>query len=325
VPLSFDTPLALLALPLVALPWFARARAAQYHPWLGLLPRDRWSVALAVCVRVLSSSAIALCAIGIAQPVSTSPPSDHVGRGAEIVLLLDRSLSMDQTFGGRTRGGESKGAAARRLLAEFAQHRPQDLLAMQVFTTTPIQVTGFTNRQSVIQAAIAAGNVGHGLADTDVGRALVSALLTFRDQPYNGSRVILLVSDGGAHLGTAVQRRIAELMQREHVALYWLYLRTSQSPGLLATSDLEDTEEDVVPEHFLHRYFSTMGAPYHAYEAENPEALENSIADIDRLQSQPMRYELPGVRHDLTAWVYGLALGCTALLMLAGVWELHAP
>ena len=333
MPLPFDHPLALLLLPLALLPWIDAARTAQDHPWLGLLPADRLAVTLGLGLRTLLSAAMALCAFGIAQPAWTSPPADHVGRGAEIVLLLDRSLSMDQAFarpaaGGATgvdaaRGGESKGAAARRLLAEFARHRTHDLMALQVFTTTPIRVSGFTGQQSVIQAAIAAGNVGHGVADTDVGRGLVAALGLFHDRPYDGSRVILLVSDGGAHLSDAAQKRIADLMQREHVALYWLYLRTSRSPGLLADRDDSAVEQDAVPEHFLHRYFLHMGAPYHAYEAENPQALADAIADVDRLQSQPIRYQVPGAHHTLTSWAYGAALGCTALLLLAGLGELH--
>jgi len=35
-----------------------------------------------------------------------------------------------------------------------------------------------------------------------------------------------------------------------------------------------------VPEVFLHRFFGSMGTPYRAYEAEDPESLQKAIADV---------------------------------------------
>lgn len=333
--LPVEHPWALVVLPLSLLPWLKATRASQPHAWIALLPADSLADRLGLALRVIASAAIASCVLGIAQPAWNSPPTEHVGRGAEIIFLLDRSLSMDQSFGARSStngrtgvdavsGGESKGAAARRLLAEFARRRTHDLMAMEEFTTTPIRVIGFTHKQSAIQAAIAAGNIGHGVADTDVGRGLVAALGMFREQPYNGSRVILLVSDGGAQLSEAVQERITDLMQRERVALYWLYLRTTHGAGLLADRDVAAADNEIVPEHFLHQYFLHMGAPYHAYEADNPEALATAIADVDRLQSQPIRYAFPGAHRDLTPWAYAFALTCALLLGLANFWEVRS-
>ena len=86
---------------------------------------------------------------------------ERVGQGAEIVLLLDRSRSMDQGFApGRAlpagispkspqaldhyfsqapaRLRESKGLVARRLLAEFTAQRPDDRFALVAFSTLPM-------------------------------------------------------------------------------------------------------------------------------------------------------------------------------------------
>ncbi len=328
--LPFVHPWALLLLPLALLPWRRRGVDARGYSWLALLPPDPLATALGIGLKVIASLCIVGTAGGLAQSYWTPTPLEHVGRGAQIAVLLDRSRSMDQSFAGHGEAGsrESKGGAARRLLAEFARRREHDLMAMVVFSTMPVLVANFTARQAVIQAAIAAGDVGHGLADTDIGQGILAALRLFENQPYNGSRVVLLVSDGGAHLEPAVEQRIAELMKREHVALYWLYLRASHTPGLGLHGEAADMgagsiAEDV-PERALHRYFSSMGTPYHAYEAENPDALAQAIDDVGRLQSLPIRYAVPAVHHDLTRPAYGTAFACVLLLLLASFWEWRA-
>jgi mxaC protein len=143
----------------------------------------------------------------------------------------------------------------------------------------------------------------------------MAALAQFERQPYNGSRAILLVSDGGAQLDADMQQRIADSMKRERVALYWLYLRTNRSPGLLADSELPAVSQDQVPEHFLHRFFARMGTPYHAYEAEDPNALRRAIEDVDRLEHLPIRYQLAAPPHDLAKVAYAIALVCATVLL----------
>jgi mxaC protein len=321
--------LALLALlPLAVLPWLRTARSAQPYSSLELLPADAVSHALGVLLRVAASLAIASCVLGAAGPYQPETLSQRVGHGAQIVVLLDRSRSMDLSFAnprgdGVTLVQDSKGRAARRLLARFAANRPNDLIAMMEFTNIPIRVMGFTQDQQVIQSVIQASSIGRGLAQTDIGKAILAAVPFFEGQRYNGSRVILMVSDGGAHLDWVTQQRIAEQLKREKVSLYWLYLRSARSPGLLADAELSPENQDAIPEHFLHKYFQNIGIPYQAYEAENPNALERAIQDIDRQENLPIRYtdELP--RRDLSRVWFGIALACAALLLGAKLLEIE--
>ncbi len=316
--LLFGHPACLALLPLAALPWLRRRRAASGYSWLALLPRDAVSEAFHAALKLLATVAIGSCVLGLAGPYVPPAPIEHVGRGAQILILLDRSRSMDELFAG---AHESKAAVACSLLAEFARQRDHDLIGMLAFTTIPIRIIGFTPKMELVQAAIRAGAEGRGLAETDVGLALLAALAQFEYQPYNGSRVILLVSDGGAQLDLDTQERIAHAMKREHVALYWLYLRTRRSPGLMADRDVAPESQDQVPEHFLHAFFGTMGAPYHAYEAEDPNALQRAIGDIDRLEQLWMRYRVSAGPHDLAGTAYGAALASAVLLLIASLGE----
>ena len=324
--LGFAYPWVLWALPLALLP-LAQSRKSQIVlPWLALIPADALSRYLNLLLRALAACAIAAVVIALAGPYRSRAPVAHVGQGAEIVVLLDRSRSMDQPYAGvpsnmwwATKAG-AKSAVAQQLLAKFTASRGHDRIGMVVFSTLPIPVMDLTAHAEVVQAAITATGIGHGLAETDVGSGLLASLSYFENRPYTGARIILLVSDGGSDIDFETGVRIARLMKRERVALYWLYLRSYGSPGLLPAERLADSN-DSVPEHALQRFFVEMGTPYRTYEAENPDALQSAIEDINRLANLPIRYFEVLPRLDRTPALYVFALACTFVLFLAKLVE----
>ena len=84
-----------------------------------------------------------------------------------------------------------------------------------------------------------AGNIGRGLSETNIGRALEVGMDLFNDRPYNGSRLIMLVSDGGDRMDPDTRERLAHLARKQRVSIYWLYLRSSNSPGLALAAERE--------------------------------------------------------------------------------------
>jgi mxaC protein len=195
---------------------------------------------------------------------------------------------------------------------------------MIVFSTLPMRVLDFTQKAEVIQAAIAAGNIGRGLSETDIGQALLQALSFFDDRAYTGSRLILLVSDGGDRIDPDTRERIAHLTRKQRVAVYWIYIRTNTSPGLMLGADEPPSNADTVPEYFLHRFFQSMGTPYRAYEAENPQSLQKAIDEVNRLENLPINYLDTVPRRELAPACWGLALLCVLLLLGANRLEIKA-
>ena len=329
--MQFSEPLLLLLLPLAVLPLLRPAAASARYPWLELVPRDKLSNALDWLLRAAATIAIAATAVGLSGPYLPGATVERVGRGAEIVVLLDRSLSMDEPLGSASQARfyafaqmapQSKQSVARRFLSQFVARRGSDLMGLIIFSTFPIPVLPFTVRQPLIQAAIGAGASYHGLADTDVGAALLAAARMFANQPYTGSRVALLVSDGGAVLDTATRVKIRTAFADERIALDWIYLRSYTSPGLTPADGSNDGTEGN-PELALHRFFQTLLTPYHLYQAENPQALREAIADVGRAQTLPIRYAERLPRLSLAPWMFGIALIATALLALASLLEVR--
>jgi mxaC protein len=195
---------------------------------------------------------------------------------------------------------------------------------MQVFSTVPIPVLDFTQKEEAIRAAITAGNIGRGLAETDIGLALQSALTLFENRPYTGSRIIMLVSDGGDRLDSDAQKQIEHLARKHRVALYWIYIRSAGSPSLAAEAQDSPEAADSVPEYSLNRFFKSMGTPYRAYEAENSDALQNAIDDVNRLENRPITYLDSVPRRDLSRAFFSAALAGVVLLLMARSVEMRS-
>lgn len=337
--MRFSEPLLLLLLPLAVLPLLRPAAASARYPWLELVPADRLSNTLDWLLRAAAAIAIAATAIGLAGPYLPGTTVERVGRGAEIVVLLDRSLSMDEPLGSASQARfyafaqmapESKQSVARRFLSRFVARRGHDLMGLIIFSTFPIPVLPFTARQPLIQAAIHAGATYHGLADTDIGAAILAAARMFENQPYTGSRVVLLVSDGGAVLDTSTRVKIRTAFADERIALDWIYLRSYTSPGLEQTGSpappgAGGASASAVgnPELALHRFFQTLLTPYHLYQAESPQSLREAIADIGRAQVLPIRYGERLPRLSLAPRMFGVALIATVVLLIASLLEVR--
>jgi mxaC protein len=327
---DFAHPWALLLLPLAALPlWRPRAGLLSFS-CVALLPPDRLGRLASVLWRALAAVAMLGIVLSLADPGRAQTQVIRTGHGAEILVLIDRSRSMDLrmlpsnwrqidplirtqqawTF------GPQKSKTARDLLARFVAERPDDRFALMFFSAGPLPVVPFTQHGEIVQAGITAGGVGRGLSDTDVGRALLAAIREFEARSYSGSRIILLVSDGGAQLDPPTRARIRAGLVRNRIALYWLYLRSINSPNL----QTQDPDAEGVPEIALHHFFQSLPTPYRAYQADEKGDLERAVADVGKQQNFPLDFmEQVPRRDDGRACLIVAAAACLLLLAHRGL------
>src|SRR5262244_1580319 len=179
-------PWALLLLPLALLPLLRSRRDTLSFSNLAWLPVDPWGRIVGFCWRAFAVLALFCIVLALAGPGRSETQIARTGRGAEILVLLDRSRSMDERMlpsdwrnvdplslrlQAESRGLQ-KGKVARDLLAQFVANRAHDRFALMFFSASPIPVVAFTQHDEAIQAGIVAGGVGRGLASTDMGDAL---------------------------------------------------------------------------------------------------------------------------------------------------------
>ncbi|MCB5183671.1 VWA domain-containing protein [Methylobacillus gramineus] len=302
----------LVLLLLALLPLVVRGHAAFPYPSVSRLPEDELSLWIERFWRWSGALAIATLAVAMSGPYWGEQQMEKVGRGAHVMIVLDRSASMNDSFADtRTKNDESKMAAARRVLQSFVGKSREDLLGMVTFSTSPILVAPLGGDREAVLAALRATEAG-GMGFTAVARGLGMALDYFEGRPVTGARAILLVSDGGAHLDVKTQDMLREMFHRQGASLYWVYLRSANGASLKDAP--EDENRDAFPEYQLHEYFQSLGVNYHVYEAESPQAVEDALADIARLKNQPVKYYEASARQDLSWIFYLIALLCTAAL-----------
>lgn len=314
-------PLALLVL--AALPFLASPLRMTAIPSDEIVPRDPLSAAIGVAIACFGALAIAALVLGLAGLHRRDQIVERRGVGANIVLLLDRSSSMDSTFANRSPEGneESKSVAARRLLTDFAARRPADRVAVAAFSTSPMPIVPMTDHHEAVRAAIAAID-RPGLAHTDVGRGLALALSMFDDASSETSRALVLVSDGAAVIDRRVQDALRDAAARDPVRLYWLFLRTQGSKGIYDKPPPGEPDiPQVYPERHLDIFFKSLGLPYRAFEARSAADVSAAIREIDQLEQRPTTFKETIPRQDLDWVCYLVAAFASALLLGAKLLE----
>lgn len=322
--LDFLHPWLLLLLPLALVPLLRRRRDALGFSHVAWLPQDRVGRIVGWLLRACAVVAIASAIVALAGPGRSQMEITRTGEGAEILVLMDRSRSMDDRmlpenwrsidplsrFAHLSRG-RPKAEVARTLLSDFVARRPADRFSLMFFSTRPLNAVSFTQHDEMMQAGIAAGGTGRGLSNTDVGRALLAAIQEFEPREYSGSRIILLVSDGGAFMTQVVQNRIRSGLQRNRISLYWIHLQSYNSPDL----NSQEPGSERAPEVALHRFFLTLRTPYRVYEAASQEDLAKAVDDVGREQNFPLDYVEQFPRADYSrSFVLAAILACLLLL-----------
>jgi mxaC protein len=330
--MGFDLlqPLWLLLLPLAALPLLRRRRDTLRFAAVGWLPPDPWGRAAGFAWRAFACGAMAATVVGLAGPGKSGTLVLRTGKGAEVLILMDRSASMDANLLPKDvkAGGQfntdmpTKSQAVRELLSDFVARRPDDRFALMTFSTSTMLVAPFTQEHATVQAGLKATGIGRGLPDTLMGRALLAAIEQFEGREYSGSRIVIVVSDGGAQLDDAQRQRIASGLERHRIGLHWIYIRSGpNSPDLTKTdSGTLDSEEEAA----LHTFFKTLATPYHLHQTDDPEAMASAVAEIDRQQNFPLTYYQQVPRLDYSAACFLVALLCCLGLLASRALQLQS-
>lgn len=314
--MSFSVPWILWLLPLAALPLVLERTHSRSYSWLEMLPRDRLSDFINIVLKALAVLALLFIILGVASPHTNEQHVERIGVGAQIGLVLDRSASMDDPFSGSTDGrvGETKSAAASRLITDFVRSRQNDMFGMITFSNSAMYVLPLSENREAILAAVRA-TAGNSLFQTNIGSGLTSAAGLFDKVPDSGSRAVILLSDGAGRIDADTQQKIRDWFERMELSLYWIVLRQPGGISIFDANYKPPEDQALPPQIELHEFFKTMRTPFRAYEAEDPKSLEAAIEDINRREKKPIRYteQIPG--RDFSSHCFLLAAIMVSLLL----------
>ena len=312
-------------LPFALLPLFDYGARTFAYPATRDWPRDAASALLQWLLRLAGAATLATLVAASAAPYLEGGTRTRAGSGAEIVIVLDRSGSMSEPLlgggdAGSIRGethAESKIESARRILLTFMRRRPGDTFGLVTFNAAPIGVAPLSEDRQLVEAGLVSAEA-RSEGYTAPARALGLALDYFRDRPLRASRVVLLVSDGGATISSGNRAKLSALFRERQAALIWIYTRGDQEPSIRVPKGHESDSLS------MHEFFSALGSAYEMFEVTSADGLERAVAEVGRLTNLPTRYEEHLPRRDLAAPLFAFAFVCLLGLIAARVFEVQA-
>lgn len=297
--MTFVHPWALLLLPIAIIPFWLKGHQGQTYSWLAMVPQDRASDIANFAIKIITSLIIVCIILALSTPQSSEQKLLKTGKGAQTVMVIDRSVSMNQPFAGDVTSGhvaEIKSKAARRLITQFIDSRPDDMMGVVGFTNSALYGVKITTNRTAIHSAINAATTAS-INQTNIGAGITQAAALFDDIQNSGSRAIILLSDGAGKLSPRVQRAIRKQLVSKNLNLYWIVLREPGDVSIFGDNS-RFTEENMPLALRLDKFFQSLKIKYKAYEADDPTTLQSAIQDIDSREKQTIQYSVMVAGHD---------------------------
>ncbi|NOS95151.1 MAG: VWA domain-containing protein [Methylotenera sp.] len=309
-------PWAFALLPFALLPFWLKGHQGKMYTWLEIMPEDELSDRLNLAIKLITSLLLVSVVIALTSPRGHDEKIQRTGKGAQTVMVIDRSVSMDHPFAGDSSGhvAEIKSAAARRIITQFIDSRPDDMMGVIGFTNSALYGVKITTNRDAIHAAIHAAT-SPSLNQTNIGAGLTEAAGLFDKIQSSGSRAVILLSDGAGKISPRVKFLLSERLKNKGLSVYWIMLREPGEPSIFSK---EEYEVDRVPNSIvLHNYFQSLGLKYKAYEADNPETLQSAISDIDSREKKTIKYTetIAGYDYSRVFIIIALVLGLFLLII----------
>jgi Ca-activated chloride channel family protein len=334
--LSFYWPWAAVLLPLPLLVWryWPRPHGATdayahgdgstlLHPALGRLAstfitsRSLTHASRGLQVVLLSLTWIALVA-AIMRPQWLEPYTEVRTEGYDLMLVVDTSRSMealDFKVDGRqvTRMAVIKG-----VLERFVKARDGDRIGIVVFGDQAFVLSPLTHDLQTLHSllgSVVARMAGDGTA---IGDATGLGVKKLRERP-EGSRVLILVTDGENTQGSLPPNLAAQLAAREGIRIFTIGVGSKGLVPFLENGQMTQVKMEI-DEDLLTEMAKVTGGAY--FRATDSGALEQIYQQIDALVKTQAEARTVMIPQSLYRWPLGLAL---VLLLLLGLFPNGIP
>jgi Ca-activated chloride channel family protein len=273
------------------LPFYAELSVRQTAPRGG--SRARRLLPWLVWLLLLSAAA---------RPQWLGPPQELPLAGRDLMLAVDLSGSMAQVdfeLGGRP---VDRLTAVKAIAGDFVARRHGDRLGLVLFGSRAYVQTPLTHDRETVRGMLADAVIGLAGRETAIGDAIALAVKRLREQP-EGSRVLVLLTDGANTAGRLTPRAAARLAAAHGVRIYTIGIGRAARTGLPAPAARPGTELD--PE-TLAAIAEETGGRY--FPAPDTTRLSAVYAELDRLEPSVRAVRSLRPVSPLFAWPAGLAL-----------------
>jgi Ca-activated chloride channel family protein len=281
--------LAPLAWAVAAVSWrYARAAALGYSAAARVRagpasPRARLARLVPL---LLPAGALTLAALALARPQTVRPLPADDGRGVDIMLSVDSSLSMSATDLSPTRLG-----AAKEIAKAFVKGRVSDRIGLVTFGGAPLLACPPTTDYDALLDRL--DDLAPGMTRSDgtaIGDGLISAAQRLKSAPAK-SKVVVLLTDGRSNTGVIDPMTAAKTVASLGIKVYAIG-SAGRGPATMMVDDprqgrVQVQIDDDLDDELLAEIARVTGGK--SYRAQTRGQLEQVFAEIDRLEKHEIK------------------------------------
>jgi len=262
--------------------------------------------------------------LAMMRPQWLEPHTELRSEGYDLMLAVDTSRSMtalDFKSEGRP---VSRMAVIKTVLDRFIEKREGDRVGLIIFGNQSFVQSPLTLDRTAVRHILADIEPGMAGDATAMGDAIALAVKKLRERP-EGSRVLLLITDGESTSGLIPPIPAAALANREGIRIYSIGVGSHEEEIAIRGPDGQyKMEKDVgMDEKTLTLVARGTGGDY--FRATDTNALEEIYRKIDTLEKTQAEGRTTLIPHPLYRWPLGLALLCLLLLGLFPEGRMRIP
>ena len=315
----FRHPLFLLLLLLVpALVWLRHARRRQaplaFSDGAALLglPRSPW-LALRKLPPVLFAAGLVCLVAAAARPQKGMSESRVETEGVDIMLVVDTSTSMRaEDFSTATKRMDRLDAA-KSVLAQFIQARPDDRMGIVAFAAMPYTIAPLTTDHAWLMLQLDRLQTGMLEDATAIGDAIASGVNRLRDSQAK-TKLVILLTDGINNAGRLTPPDAAQAAAALGIKVYTIGAGSDQPRAAGIFGLMQGGNE--IDEATLKKIAEITKARY--FRATDLKSLEETYRAIDQMEKTKIELDQYTRYEEKFAPFLALGLLCLALETLLG-------
>lgn len=261
--------------------------------------------------------ALLWCALTLTlmRPQLLQPYTEMKTEGYDLMLAVDTSRSMTALDFSRNDQPVSRMAVVKGVMTQFIHNRVGDRIGLVIFGSQAFVQSPLTFDLNAVTAILDTVSPGMAGDATAMGDAIGLSVKKLRERP-EGSRVLLLVTDGENTAGLIPPMEAAQLAAREGVRIYAIGVGSNSANVMIRGADGQYHNETEIgmDEKSLKEIAEMSGGAY--FRATSTDALEKISRDIDTLEKSEAEKRTILIPTPLYRWPLALAL---VLLLLLGL------
>ncbi len=252
------------------------------------------------------------------RPQWLQPYTEVRTEGYDLMLAVDTSRSMEALDFTVNNRQVTRMAVIKGVLERFIKARDGDRIGIVVFGSQAFVLSPMTQDLQALQNlldSIVARMAGDGTA---IGDAIGLSVKKLRERP-EGSRVLILVTDGENTEGSMPPNLAAQLAAHEGIRIYTIGVGSKGLVPFVENGQMTQVKMEI-DEDLLTEVAAITGGAY--FRATDSSALEQIYEQIDALEKTQAESRTVMIPQPLYRWPLGLAL---LLLFLLGLFPNGIP